>query len=171
MASNIILIGMMGSGKSTIARAIGKAYSMKVIDSDREIEAQIGKRITEVFESSGESVFRSLESKWCESLEKIRNTVIATGGGIILDPENQALLRQQGFVVWLNPTLSSITQRTSSKNRPLLKSGNPEKVFLDLFKKREPIYKSTAHMVLDTSNITPLMITKLIYQAYRSARR
>lgn len=154
---NIILVGFMGSGKSSIGRSLHQNLGYKLIDTDRSIEEQTGKTISEIFSQQGESVFRSLETNLLEELtaSKITKHIISTGGGMVCRPENRALLRQLGFVVWLKCSAEDIYARTSKNNdRPLLQCEDPMQAINNLLKDRSPLYEETAHLQVNTTGLS-----------------
>jgi len=155
MQRNIILIGFMGTGKSTIGRILSQTFGYPLIDTDQLIEEQQKTSIPEIFAQKGEEAFRDIETELLRSLEKYSGHIIATGGGIITRPENCALLRKLGYVVWLVAKPAAILERTSrNSNRPLLNNDDPEKTIRDLLEKRTPHYQKTAHLEIETDNLS-----------------
>ncbi|MGN0797527.1 MAG: shikimate kinase [Christensenellales bacterium] len=140
--NNIYLVGMMGCGKTTVGKALSKALGKKLVDSDSEIEKLCGKSIPQIFESEGEEAFRKYESKVLARLAKCKGLVVATGGGIVKNPINTAMLRASGSVVWLNRNPHLIVDDCDTSNRPLLK-GKSQNV-LSIFEERKLLYKSSA---------------------------
>ena len=126
---NIILIGFMGSGKSTIGRELSRSLGYPLLDTDAQIVERAGKPIARIFADEGEEAFRELETGLLEELAAAPSErhIISTGGGIITRPQNCALLRRLGYVVWLVVTPAEILRRTSrNRNRPLLNNDHPE---------------------------------------------
>jgi shikimate kinase len=153
---NIILIGFMGCGKSTIGRELKRMLSFALIDTDAEIETQAGCKITEIFANLGETGFRDLEAKVLADLlvKNPSSTVISTGGGVILREENRNALRKLGYVVWLRANAETIYQRTKkNRDRPILQTENPRAVIADLLEKRTPLYRECAHLVIDVAGL------------------
>ncbi len=153
---NIVLIGFMGSGKSTIGRKLNKNLGYSHIDTDHAIEKLAGKTIPEIFKQDGEEAFRKLETQILEDmvLQKTTHHIISTGGGMTARLENQILLRQLGFVVWLSCTPEDILARTSrNTNRPLLQCDDPMRAITKLLAERSPDYKKTAHMEITTTEL------------------
>lgn len=153
---NIILIGFMGSGKSTIGKELHARIGYPLIDTDTEIELRQGKSISTIFEELGEEAFRNMESDLIEELAHQSNKpcIISTGGGTVIRPKNRELLRQLGFVVWLHAPTDIVLQRTAkSTDRPLLQMPNKTKVINDLLKNRRPWYDETSHLKVDTSGL------------------
>lgn len=151
----IILIGLMGCGKTTIGKLVSKRTGMPLLDMDALIEEQVGKKISQIFAEQGEAHFRALETALLRYLVEHPQTpppVISTGGGVVLRPENRQLLRSLGFVVWLNVSPHSLMHRNiRAANRPLLQTENPADTLHRLWEERSPLYRETAHRILNTS--------------------
>jgi shikimate kinase/3-dehydroquinate synthase len=148
---NIFLVGLMGSGKTTIGRALAKRLNKRFVDSDHEIEARTGASIPLIFEIEGEESFRQREAEVIRDLTAQHDIVLATGGGAILNPESRAYLKSRGTVVYLRASVNSILQRTShDKNRPLLQTAEPRKRIEELALQREPYYREVAHITVET---------------------
>ena len=153
-AKSIVLIGMMGAGKSSVGRALERGTGLTRLDTDDTVAAQFGASVAEIFEKYGEEKFREAETDVLRKLAPDRATIIVTGGGIVLRPENVDLLKRLGTVVWLKADEETLFERASRRNtRPLLQNNNPKTVFSDLFRKRAPIYQSAADFEIDTSNL------------------
>ena len=156
MQQNIILVGPMGVGKTTIGRPLAKKLEMEFVDSDREIEDRTGVTINIIFEIEGEEGFRKRESAMISELTQRKNIVLATGGGAILDESNRILMRKHGVVVYLHASVDLQLERTrSSKNRPLLMNGDPRKILQELMTEREPLYRQEADIIVNTENRSP----------------
>ena len=167
---NIVLIGFMGSGKSSIARELSHALGYPMVDTDALIVEQAGKPIPEIFEDEGEDAFRDLESAVLRDLEESQPTrrIIATGGGVILRPENSEILRRLGFVVWLVVSTGEIIVRTGkNRDRPLLNTEDQEKTIERLLKDRHELYRCTAHQEIETDDLTFPEITTGIIESAR----
>lgn len=148
---NIVLIGFMGSGKSSSGRLIAARLGFRFVDTDRLIVQNTGMPITEIFAKHGEAWFRDQETRALESLRERTGQVIATGGGIILRESNVALLRRLGFVAWLTADEKAILERVSRNNkRPLMQTENPRETIHRLLTQRNPLYRAAAHCVIDT---------------------
>lgn len=155
MQRNIILIGFMGTGKSTIGRNLSQTFGYPLIDTDQLIVEQQGRPIAEIFETEGEEAFRDIETGLLRSLAKHSGHIIATGGGIIGRAINRELLRELGYVVWLIARPSEILERTSrNSNRPLLNTEDPEGTIRKLLEARTPLYRDTAHLGIETDNLS-----------------
>lgn len=141
----------MGSGKTTIGRALAKKLHKRFIDADHEIEARTGASIPLIFEIEGEDSFRQREADVIADLTTQEGIVLATGGGAILNAESRAFLRERGVVVYLRASVSSIIQRTShDKNRPLLQIADPKARIEELARQRGPLYEKVAHVTIET---------------------
>jgi shikimate kinase len=161
--NNIYLVGLMGSGKTTIGRSLAKRLELDFIDSDREIELRTGVSIPTVFEIEGEEGFRKREAQVIADLSRLSRRVVATGGGVILRPENRANLRASGFVIYLNVPPLTLWERTrNDRNRPLLKVSDPLQRLQDLFTQRDSLYREVANLVLDGSRINAQGILQLL---------
>ena len=164
---NIFLIGPMGVGKTTIGRLLAELLQLKFYDSDEEIEQTTGAPISWIFDVEGESGFRQREKKAIEELTQKNKIVLSTGGGAVLDAENQKLLASRGQVVYLKLSLESQWQRVQKdKSRPLLQTGDPKKKLEQLHKEREKLYLAIANQIIETNGQTPHSICKQIIKEY-----
>jgi len=154
---NIILIGLMGSGKTTVARIVSQMIGFQCLDTDQLIIDTAGQSIPSIFANEGEPGFRVHESTALRSLLGKRGCCIATGGGIITQPRNLPLLRHLGYIVWLDADPALLASRTSHNNdRPLLAGEEDPKAKLTrLLDERKPLYKSLADLRIQTSELTP----------------
>ena len=151
MGENIFLVGLMGSGKTTVGRALAKRLGLRFIDSDHEIESRTGASISWIFEIEGEDSFRKREADAIRDLTARKGIVLATGGGAVISPENRRYLRERGTVVYLRASVNNILQRTMhDRNRPLLQTDDPRKKIEELSRQREPFYTEVADIVIDT---------------------
>lgn len=153
MKDNIILIGFMGCGKSSVGKRLAKQLSFQFLDTDKRIEQKEEKKISAIFAEEGEAYFRKLETETIkEFLEKTEKTVISTGGGLPLKEENGKLLQQLGFVVYLDVAKETVLQRLAKDtSRPLLQGPDKEKKVDELLEFRRPIYEYTAHITINTN--------------------
>ncbi|WPE17195.1 shikimate kinase [Candidatus Thioglobus autotrophicus] len=151
--ANIVLVGPMGSGKTSVGRRLACVLKRDFFDSDFEIVARTGVSIDHIFDVEGEEGFRQRETSMLSELCDISNIVIATGGGIVIKAENRALLKNNSFVVYLASSVEQLVMRTArSKSRPLLeKSTNREQTIRDILEAREPLYQEVADVVIDTT--------------------
>lgn len=150
----ITIIGMMGSGKSTLGAALAEALGWPFYDSDNVIEADTGKTIPQIFESQGDVVFRQLERATIQRLFKDhKRAIIATGGGSITIPETANMIFANSLSLWVHAPVDILVSRTSRQsNRPLLKSGNPKEILASLLEKREGVYRR-AEIHVETAKI------------------
>jgi len=150
---NIILIGPMGSGKSTIGSILAKRLNRDFKDSDQFIEQKTGVDIARIFDIEGEAGFRDRESKALEALLSENNRVVATGGGSVLREENRSLLRSKGYIIFLDTSVNQQLQRLRrDKKRPLLQTENPRERLENLFDTRRPIYLSLSDLAIKTDH-------------------
>ncbi|WP_455220336.1 shikimate kinase [Kaarinaea lacus] len=156
MPQNIIFVGPMGAGKTTIGRQIAKALGRTFYDSDKEIEKRTGATIPLIFELEKEAGFRLRESAMIKELLSKDNTIVlATGGGAVLSEKNRKLMARHGFVIYLCAPLEQLVRRTArDKNRPLLQTKNPKKTIEDLLSIRDPLYREVADLVFETDGFT-----------------
>jgi 3-dehydroquinate synthase len=151
-STNIILVGMMGSGKSTVGRALAKHLKMKFVDSDHEIQQRTGVSINHIFDVEGEQGFRARESVELESILQQEGLVLATGGGSILLKNNRELMKSHGLVIYLHANINELWQRTKhDKARPLLQNDDPLQKLYDLYEQRNALYMEVADIVLQTA--------------------
>jgi len=166
--TNIILVGMMGAGKTTIGKALANSLGKEFIDSDHEIQDRTGVKIPVIFEIEGEAGFRKRESEVLVELVKKNNIVLATGGGAVLSRENRQLLRRGGIVIYLRASVNDLYRRTRyDKNRPLLQTQNLFAKLNELYIQRDALYRETAHVIIDSGKqgvrfLVQRLINKLI---------
>ncbi len=160
---NIVLVGPMGVGKTTIGRHLAKNLKMRFVDSDREIERQMGVDVPLIFELEGESGFRKRESSVIEALTSQRDLVLATGGGAVLDARSRELMRRNSVVVYLSADVDRLLERTAKDtNRPLLQTDNPRERIQELLAFRGPLYQEVADFMVNTGNRTVKTVIKEI---------
>lgn len=166
----IILIGLMGCGKTTVGKMLSKRTGMPLLDTDSIIEEQVGKSIPDIFREHGESHFRTLETALLRYLLEQRISpapIISTGGGIVIRPENRTILRQLGFTIWLNVSVKALLARTrNSTNRPLLQTPDRKAILSRLHSERRPFYREAAHYRLNSTRMdVPTVVTHICRQA------
>lgn len=159
LASNLILVGPMGAGKSTIGRLLAKELRLPFKDSDKEIEQRTGADIPWIFDVEGEQGFREREQAVIVDLSAADGLVLATGGGAVLRAENRRALHAGGRVVYLHATVEQQIDRTSrDRNRPLLRTADPARVLSELMAIRDPLYREIADVVIETDERPPRMV-------------
>ena len=155
MTQNIILIGFMGCGKSSIGRRLAGRLGHEFRDSDDLISARAGKSITDIFKSEGETGFRERETMELRELVDSQGIVLATGGGAVLREENREILRRIGLVVWLHSDPEILFERASrNRKRPLLEVENPRSTFNALLESRLPIYEMATDRKVDATGLS-----------------
>lgn len=148
---NIFLVGPMGAGKTTIGRRLAQVLNQDFADSDREIERRTGASIPLIFEMEGEAGFRAREKAVIADLTRKSGIVLATGGGVVLDPANRRCLTEHGLVIYLKTSVNEQLRRTRhDPNRPLLQTADPRARLEELLKIRAPLYREVANLVVCT---------------------
>ena len=154
-ASNLILIGPMGAGKSCIGRRLAERYGLRLLDADREIEQRTGATVATIFECEGEPGFRARERSTLTELLADDDVLLATGGGAVLDADNRELLRTRGFVVHLQVSVEQQLERLArDRTRPLLQREDREQVLRGLAEARAALYAGVADLQFDTDHLT-----------------
>ncbi len=158
------LVGMPGSGKSTVGRQLAHRAGVPFIDLDHRLEHTIGTSIRSYFEAEGEASFRDLEAQvLAEVTQMPGGMVLSTGGGAVLRPENRAVLRQFGNVLYLRASPEEIYRRVKhDKTRPLLQGGNPMDKLRELYAVRDALYRETAHFVIETGRPTVSTLVNMV---------
>ncbi len=151
-------MGLPGSGKSTIGRQLARRLSLPFFDSDHVIEERLGCSIREYFEREGEARFRDLEESVLDELTRGPVSVVSTGGGSVLRPANRTHLHERGTVVYLR----SVRRLRHDRNRPLLQVEDPLQRLRDLFEARDPLYRQTAHFVIETGRPSVATLVNMI---------
>lgn len=151
MAGNIFLVGLMGAGKTTVGKLLARHLRKTFLDSDHEIEKRTGASIPLIFELEGEAGFRAREAAMIEELTQLRDIVLATGGGAVLNERNRENLKNHGTVVYLRAKVEDLWARTRhDRNRPLLQTADPLAKLRELYAQRDPLYRECADIILDT---------------------
>jgi shikimate kinase len=149
---SIVLIGMMGAGKSSVGRCLQRRTGLARLDIDEMLAVEFGIPIAQIFATHGEEKFRNAETNALRQLAPDRPAIIVTGGGIVLRNENASLLKKLGTVVWLIADEATLFERASRRNdRPLLQKDDPRAVYSELFRRREPLYAAAADLQVDTA--------------------
>jgi len=155
-APNLVLVGPMGAGKSSIGKRLAERFGLLFVDADREIEARTGATVTTIFECEGEPGFRARERATLAELLAQEGVVIATGGGAVLDADNRHLLRDRGYVVYLHVAVEQqIARLARDRTRPLLAGDDREAVLRRLAATRGPLYLEIADLRFDTNALAP----------------
>lgn len=158
---NLILVGPMGAGKSTIGRLLAKELHLPFKDSDKEIEVRTGADIPWIFDVEGEQGFREREQAVIADLCREDGLVLATGGGAVLRQANREALRAGGRVVYLHTSVEQQLERTArDRNRPLLRTANPEQVLRELLAVRDPLYREIADVIIETDQRPPRLVVQ-----------
>jgi len=167
---NLYLVGFMGTGKTTIGRALGQRIGFAVIDSDHEIERVAGKPVTEIFAQEGEPAFRRLERNFIESGHPVSGQIVACGGGLIVPEGMLELLHQKGVVICLHASLETILKRTQGqRHRPLLNVEDLDARVRALYAAREPIYRRAGSMILTDARPLSDIVTHVMRTYRREA--
>ena len=150
-APRIFLVGLMGAGKSTIGKLLARELALDFVDSDHEIEARNGVPIATIFEVEGEAGFRARERKVIDELTRRDGIVLATGGGVVVDPDNRRDLAGRGFVIYLHARPEGLFVRLrNDRSRPLLQNDDPRGRLTQLYRQRDPWYREVADLTVET---------------------
>lgn len=167
----IVMVGMMGAGKSAIGRRLAQRLGMPFIDADVEIERAAGCTIGEIFEKHGEAVFRDGERRVIARLLVGPVGVLATGGGAFMDPETRARIRAGAISVWLKADLDTLVARVSRRNhRPLLQNGDPREILAQLMAERYPVY-AEADITVETGDAPTAATVERVIDGLAAFRR
>ena len=164
MLKTIVLVGMMGSGKTSVGKALAKSLNINFIDSDQEIELKCKKKIPEIFEIKGEKYFRKIEEKVCLKLIDGNSKVLSLGGGAFLNNIIRKKISKFGFSIWISPSLEKIYDRLSqSKNkRPMLDYKNLRKSIKEIYNSRKEIYNKADYTIKTKSDNKKIIVKKII---------
>lgn len=169
-SGNLILVGMMGAGKTTVGRLLARRLKRAYYDSDEEIERRCGVRIPVIFDIEGEAGFRARESQVIAELCALAGIVLATGGGAVLAEANRRCLASCGTVVYLHARPPQLWQRVRhDRNRPLLATPEPQKKLEELYAVRDPLYREIADLVVDTGRQSPQSLARELLARLESA--
>ena len=161
--SRLVLVGLPGAGKSTVGRQLARRLQLPFLDSDHVIEQRLGCSIREYFEHAGEERFRDIESSVLDEITQGDAAVISTGGGSVLRPLNRQRLRERAQVVYLRSTPEELFRRLRhDRKRPLLQVDDPQQRLRDLFEDRDPLYRETAHFVIETGRPSVATLVNMI---------
>ena len=164
----VLLIGMMGAGKSTTGHLLSERLGWPYLDSDDEIERQTGKTVPEIWKAEGEPAFRAEEARvLAEACTSSGPAVVSVAGGAVLDPDNRAFIRRSGLIVWLRADVSTLVRRVGAgAGRPLLEGG-PAEAMSRLYEQRAPIYSELADLVFDVDRMAPPQVVDKIVVALK----
>jgi shikimate kinase len=161
----VFLVGPMGAGKSTIGKYLARHLGLAFADTDTEIETRTGADIPWIFDVEGEAGFRDREQQVVEEMTLVDHIVLATGGGVVMRAENRQALAARGFVIYLHATVAEQVRRTrNDRKRPLLQTGDPERVLRELMAVRDPLYREIADHVIDTDGCSPRTVAQRLLQ-------
>jgi shikimate kinase len=159
-AANLILVGPMGAGKTSIGKRLAERFGLRFVDVDHAIVERSGASIPMLFEHVGEIGFRQREREVLADVLSGEGQLVSTGGGAVLDPDNRRRMRERGYVVYLRVGIEAQLKRVGrDRNRPLLQAGDHERVLRDLAAAREPLYREVADLSLDTDGLNPTEAT------------
>lgn len=165
---SIVLVGMMGAGKSSVGRRLAKALDLPFVDADTEIEKAAGMSIPDIFATHGEPEFRAGERRVVARLLENGASVIATGGGAFMDEGTREKVRTHGISVWLKAEVDVLLKRVRKRGgRPLLKTGDPEQVLRDLLARREPVYALADITVISQDIPHEAMVAETLRELHR----
>lgn len=167
---NVILTGFMGTGKSTVGRLLAEELNYRFIDTDQLIEEQVGKTIAQLFQDEGEAVFRKLEAELAQELADRQGLVIATGGGMLMNPDNVMALQRTGQIFCLTATPEEILERVSRQpgSRPLLQEPDPLQKITELLQQRAATYRQFTQVA--TSGSSQQQLIEKLLALFQSAR-
>jgi shikimate kinase len=170
---NLVLIGFMGCGKSSVGRRLSGLTGHRFVDTDELIVQREGRSISEIFSQSGEDYFRDVEQRSLEDLVGVCGIILSTGGGLVLRPANRETLRKIGIVAWLDASPEVLFERaTRSSKRPLLQTGDPRKAFDELLGVRRELYGLAADFRIDSTRLSHDEAAQLLLdEALRKHRR
>ena len=164
----IILVGMMGAGKTTVGRRLAEALGWDFVDSDRKVEIRAGKPVAEIFSQDGEPAFRALEREVMKTLLGHRNSIIAAGGGAFLDKDLRSLVLKNTLSIWLKADPDEMYQRAiTARTRPLLQAENSRQVFMDLYQTRKKTY-AKVDIIIECKKSSPDEAVRLILSALKA---
>jgi shikimate kinase len=170
-ARSIVVIGLMGAGKSSIGRCLARRTGLARVDTDEMVAAKFGLSIREIFSKHGAERFRDAETEALRELSLDQPAIVVTGGGIVLRPENVDLLRGFGMIVWLTADEETLFERaTRRRERPLLEGENPRERFSELLRTREPLYANAADFHINTSSLTHDEVADVIQNKIEEAK-
>ena len=157
----VFLVGPMGAGKSTIGKFLADHLKLRFADTDTEIEDRTGADIPWIFDVEGEEGFRDREQQVVEEMTLWDDVVLATGGGVVMRPQNRNVLGARGYVVYLFASVEEQIRRTrKDRRRPLLQQGDPAETLRELFTVRDPLYREIADHIIETDGCSPRTVAQ-----------
>ena len=173
MLPNLVLIGFMGCGKSSVGRRLSGLTGHRFVDTDELIVQSEGRNVPEIFSQNGEVYFRDVEQRSLEKLVGICGIILSTGGGLVLRPANRQTLKKIGIVAWLDASPDALFERAMrSGKRPLLQTEDPRKTFDDLLSVRQEVYNLTADFRIDSTRLSHDQAAQMLLdEALRRHRR
>jgi shikimate kinase len=167
-SGNLFLVGMMGAGKTTLGKALAQRLRREFVDTDRLLVERTGVPVATVFEIEGEDGFRRRESAVLAEICARDGSVVATGGGVVLDECNRRLMRESGTVVYLKARVESLWERTRhDSSRPLLATPNPRERLAEILDERDPLYREAAHIIVETGSQSAATLVGRVVAAVR----
>lgn len=164
---NIYLVGMMGAGKTATGKELARLARMDFVDLDELIQNETHLGINEIFQKKGEAFFRAEEKRLLAQAAEETHSVVATGGGIVLNPENVEKMKQSGRVIYLAASFETLWARVKDKkDRPLLAVPDPKATFFRLFQERWPLYEASSEGAVPTDRLSPEAVAKKIAEIY-----
>uniref|UniRef100_A0A7C3SHJ4 Shikimate kinase n=1 Tax=Desulfobacca acetoxidans TaxID=60893 RepID=A0A7C3SHJ4_9BACT len=175
-AANLVLIGYRATGKSSVAAALARRLNRPLVDLDKVLVQEAGCSIAEIVAQGGWEDFRRREKELVRRFGQTRGQVLATGGGVVLDPENVAILRENGIIIWLKAEPACIRARlgldaATSAYRPSLTGADPQAEVEKVLSQREPLYRSAAQVIIDTTHLSVTEVVDRILQEVSGGNR
>lgn len=170
MFRNLVLVGFMGSGKSSVGRILSSLTGFALVDTDSIVAQEAGKSIADIFRDEGEAHFRKLETQALRALVGRIGLIVATGGGAVATGDNAGLLAQIGPVVWLDAGTAQLYQRVKHSKRPLLQTEDPRRTLEELYRIREPLYRAASSVRIDSSNLTHRQTAEAVLRALNDVK-
>ena len=161
--SNIFLIGMMGSWKTTVGKKLATLLDLKFVDTDNEIEEATEQTVAEIFEERGEYQFREMETAYFVEKSQQSRYIISTGGGIVVADANRNALQNNGITIFLKASPETLSHRIKNTNkRPLLHGDDPLMELSKIWKSRKEFYEASAHLTIETDRLNPVQVLEII---------
>ncbi|MEJ5328552.1 MAG: shikimate kinase [Desulfobaccales bacterium] len=172
---SLVLIGFRATGKTAVGRLLARALGWPLVDLDTELMHEAGKTIAEIVAAEGWEGFRRREKELVERYAGQRGMVLTPGGGVVLDPQNVARLKENGILIWLTAPAAVIRERLArdagtAVSRPGLRGGDPLAEVEAILKEREPLYRAAADIIIDTTDLTPEQVAARILEELKSAQ-